>query len=899
MKDIWVNIIIFGILTAPILWLSLRSLKSHRNHGFYRFFAWELMAWLLVSNFRDWFRDVTSVHQLVSWFLLIISIYPVLDGLYRFKTAGRINRQRNDPTLFGFEHTTELITTGVYRFIRHPMYASLLYLTWGIALKRPEPDSLIIGAITSLLLLLTVLAEEKENRAYFGDAYRQYMKRSKRFIPFVFSITLLLLPVSLSSQSQPDWLIDNGSYKSRLDSSTVNRLVLTNGLISRTFLLKPDCATIGLDNLEKGVAMLRGVKPEAIVTIDGTEYKVGGLTGQPNCAYLTEEWIAGLKAVQGGFTFEGYLSGPINERIAWKQVRHSAPDAKWPPDGIHVEMKYRPPLQLNQRNLKLSVHYEIYDGIPLICKWISIENASKEPVRIEKCISEILAVVEKDSPVEDRGVPMKKPDLFVETDYEFSGMETLNTTLHSVFWVNDPDYSTQVNYNRNTPCQLEVRPETGPDQLLQPGGRFESPRAWELVTDPFDLERKSLAQRKMYRVIAPWVTENPIMMHVRFSDDERMKTAIDQCAEVGFEMAIMTFGSGLDIENTDPAYIAHWKELTDYAHSKGIELGGYSLLSSRRIDDANDVVNPATGKTGGVIHGNAPCLGSEWGRKYMDKLYNWYKATGMNLLEHDGSYPGHICASTAHPGHRGTDDSQWNQWRIITDFYKWCLAQGIYLNIPDWYYLNGGTKCGMGYREVNWSLPREQQLIHSRQNIYDGTREKTPSMGWMFVPLTEYHGGGAAATIEPLKDHLQHYAGMLAANLGNGVQACYRGPRLYDTDSTKEVVRQWVDFYKKHRDILESDVIHSASRRADGRDLDWMFHANPSLTEKGCMLVFNPTDKVIRRTLHVNVYYTGLIDKANVRINDGKPLKVKVSRDYYVDVEVEVGPNGTCFVTFQ
>ena len=206
----------------------------------------------------------------------------------------------------------------------------------------------------------------------------------------------------------------------------------------------------------------------------------------------------------------------------------------------------------------------------------------------------------------------------------------------------------------------------------------------------------------------------------------------------------------------------------------------------------------------------------------MEKLYNWYRVTGMDLLEHDGSYPGHICASTTHPGHRGTDDSQWTQWRTITDFYKWCRAEGIYLNIPDWYYLNGGTKCAMGYREVNWSLPREQQVIHARQNIFDGTREKTPSMGWMFVPLTEYQGGGAAATIEPLKEHLEHYGRMLASNLGNGVQACSRGPRLYDTDSTRDLVKGWVDFYKAHRDILESDVIHKIGR-ASCRERVWYY----------------------------------------------------------------------------
>lgn len=69
-------------------------------------------------------------------------------------------------------------------------------------------------------------------------------------------------------------------------------------------------------------------------------------------------------------------------------------------------------------------------------------------------------------------------------------------------------------------------------------------------------------------------------------------------------------------------------------------------------------------------------------------------------------------------------------------------------------------------------------------------------MGFMFVPLTQYHGGGEAATIEPLNEHLDHYETRLRNLFGAGVQACYRGPRLYDTEATKELVNQWVAFYK-------------------------------------------------------------------------------------------------------
>jgi protein-S-isoprenylcysteine O-methyltransferase Ste14 len=179
------NIIAFLIGSLPVIYLSWRSLGSINNHGFFRFFAWELMLWLLISNIRFWFKDPLSVHQVISWILLLVSIYPVADGLYRFKLAGRINRERKDPTLFGFEHTTSLITTGIYRLIRHPMYASLLYLTWGIALKNLSVLSLVYAMAATIFLYLTVRVEERENISYFGEEYLQYMKHSKRFVPWL------------------------------------------------------------------------------------------------------------------------------------------------------------------------------------------------------------------------------------------------------------------------------------------------------------------------------------------------------------------------------------------------------------------------------------------------------------------------------------------------------------------------------------------------------------------------------------------------------------------------------------------------------------------------------------------------------------------------------------------
>ena len=157
----------------------------------------------------------------------------------------------------------------------------------------------------------------------------------------------------------------------------------------------------------------------------------------------------------------------------------------------------------------------------------------------------------------------------------------------------------------------------------------------------------------MYRTVAPWVTENPIYMNVLPADPATVRRVIDQCAEVGFEMAGLSFGSGFDIENEDPAYVRQIKELADYAHAKGIALGGYSLLASRSVGPEHDVIDPKTGKPGGAVYASMPCLGSRWGAEYLRKVRTFIERAGLDLFEHDGSYPGDLCARPDIAGHRG------------------------------------------------------------------------------------------------------------------------------------------------------------------------------------------------------------------------------------------------------
>jgi protein-S-isoprenylcysteine O-methyltransferase Ste14 len=179
------NLIIFGILSLPIIAISWRSLFRIKTHGFYRFFSWECILWLLLSNYKFWFLDLFSIHQIVSWFFLFYASYLVIAGVLQLKKAKKTGQNRNDEKLFQFEKTDELIETGIFKYIRHPMYSSLLFLTWGICLKNCNGFLIIISLLSSIFLFVTSLFDERECLRYFGESYRKYMKRTKRFVPFI------------------------------------------------------------------------------------------------------------------------------------------------------------------------------------------------------------------------------------------------------------------------------------------------------------------------------------------------------------------------------------------------------------------------------------------------------------------------------------------------------------------------------------------------------------------------------------------------------------------------------------------------------------------------------------------------------------------------------------------
>lgn len=174
------------MLSIPLIIISRRTLFDFRSHGFTRFFSWECINALFVLNYEQWFKDPFSVTQVISWILLSVSLYLVTAGAVLLSKARKQDTDRMDDRLFRFERTTELVTTGIYKYIRHPLYSSLLFLSWAIWFKQPGVITAIIAVISSILLYLTSKADEDECIVFFGEKYSAYISRSKMFIPFIF-----------------------------------------------------------------------------------------------------------------------------------------------------------------------------------------------------------------------------------------------------------------------------------------------------------------------------------------------------------------------------------------------------------------------------------------------------------------------------------------------------------------------------------------------------------------------------------------------------------------------------------------------------------------------------------------------------------------------------------------
>ena len=682
---------------------------------------------------------------------------------------------------------------------------------------------------------------------------------------------ILILLFLANTLAFPDWLITKVNVQSKLRVLPNGNLELTNGLVSRQFSTRPGFATVDFVSYEKKSSLIRAIQPEAIVIINGINYKIGGFQANMTRAYLNRTLLENIsKPDPNAFVYVSHETKPIQPKFPYKPQRGAPGSTEWPPKGLHFLVHFKPPANLNL-NVKITVNYELYDNVPIIAKWLTIKSQSKEHLKIGIHSVEVLSL---------------------NWQWAQQGYDWLQV-------VPDQPRGTKINWSH------EENPDLGSFQpLLQCGYDknftldlvnrqvFETYRVQEILVGSADPERVGLSLKRLKRLLAPQSQENPVYFHMTNGSSIAFRGVVDQLAEVGFEMIFYSFGSGFDLEQNNLTQLA--ADIA-YANSKGLEVGGYDLIAwTRRTEDKWMAI---TNETFGA------CMASGWYDYLLDKVKRIRNVANLTAIETDGPYPGYTCHSTLHKYHQNDQDSTFQQSRLQAQFYIELHALGMYINQPDEYFFFGANKAAMGYNEGQFSLPRWTDLSISRQGMFDDTFRKIPTEGWMFLPLLNYEGGGPAAWFEPLKDHLIEFDFALAQYFGAGVQACYRGDRIFDTLETKAIVKYWVDFYKMYRNVLSGDLIHI--RRADMQSIDGFLHVYPFLelseVVRGLAFFFNPTNELIEDQVNVPLYYTGLNATVKV-IREGNVDTAKdyeLRRDYSIDLDLIIGAKSYTWILFQ
>lgn len=354
-----------------------------------------------------------------------------------------------------------------------------------------------------------------------------------------------------------DWLIAPPDQPVQLQVQPAGdgqsaRLALGNGLISRSFYVGRNLACFSYRNLRNPAEFIRAVKPEMRIKLDGTWYEVGGLVGQPERSYLVEAWLQDMKSSPNKFQFKGLTTGQPIERYAW-QPKFNAPQLPWPPKGLRVSMHYAPPEAVGPRyqNLKLTVHYELYEGIPVLSKSFTLENGAGDPVLVEEIETEILAVpqdqienihAESDysfhlanhSPDDCHAMGAHSKAINWDTPLSLAGRTTTD-------WRVDPEHDSWAHptaiedkFLGHTFRNLMVsRIPMGPAQLVPPGQAFQSHITFELLQDSSDRERRSLGVRRMYRTLCPQVNESLLTAGSPFTTPTSSSTSSTRWASWG------------------------------------------------------------------------------------------------------------------------------------------------------------------------------------------------------------------------------------------------------------------------------------------------------------------------------------------------------------------------------
>jgi hypothetical protein len=830
-------------------------------------------------------------------------------------------------------------------------------------------------------------------------------------------LLLLALPAHSWVSQANDWLVNAFPATSTVRNKTVASpsgpvpaLELSNGLVSRTFVLSPCWATVDLQLLPTRTRMMRALAPEAMLSVDGIPVVVGGCLGSSDGhSEFFDPATTTLLPDPAGLTFQSYEVLPVVAPYAYRP-RFSPVNSSWPPKGVHLVAYFTAPalfpdpnstsfegplhsmqlpcdasgcltgfpscggavdgqcswprdsavsqcalwpeclgVQCNPdradcqargsvelsgshydvyiragptlatKNVTVALHYEVYDGVALIKKWLTVTQAAvSTPVVVSDMTIELLRapnfapdqitvfqiVANNPTPFSQQIVP--------EVSQSFPGRT-------EQLWFTDPDWDAccdselHVPYSYYTFLRAGYGPDvtfgglTGPGALVSAAQPFESIAVRLLFHDTSDWERQGIATRRMQEALTPQLMESPTYyMMTDISSTAAFQLALTQAAAAKMQMVVVGYGAagycGMcpgQLQNA--TWVAWFKAQVDFGRSLGVGVSAYTLMQhngwGESVPPAEQVLQ-RDGSRGGIA-----CFATDWHAAYRQSVLDFAAQVGLMGVETDGQYESAACADEGGDHHHNGLQGSWHAQMTATAQFNIALrAQGIYQTGADAYAWSGAAKWNHAgtyeatahmladvaaperalvtvYNpstlpshhadtDAGYSLPSLwERLSVGRDYVYDSTTTRLHSSGMYGIGDI----ADAASACNPVPGRLACVDYGLASFLGQGVVPDAVASSLWqvgdpDAAALQAIFANWTTLFALHRPIISSAVsLHIV--RPTSRSYEATAHmlSDASATERALVTVYNPSTQTVDDTLAVSLYYAGLAPGVQVR----------------------------------
>jgi methanethiol S-methyltransferase len=187
---------IFYILHSLLASLEVKALVKNKWPGFYKFYRIGFNVFAVISFGLIWLYQRSMADDLLfiiptwvktsGYILMASGLILVIAALSKYDLSEFSGTKQLKSKPAEADRAGGLVTSGFNGIVRHPLYFSTVILLSGFLLQSFTLANVIFISVSLLYLYIGAKLEEKKLEKVFGEEYKQYKKRVKMLIPFVF-----------------------------------------------------------------------------------------------------------------------------------------------------------------------------------------------------------------------------------------------------------------------------------------------------------------------------------------------------------------------------------------------------------------------------------------------------------------------------------------------------------------------------------------------------------------------------------------------------------------------------------------------------------------------------------------------------------------------------------------